>query len=143
MLLTLPYKQEKVAHLSAILILGTVAISQGILYSLLASNIAGYTKKVVAGSLFFAAWSVANIISPEFFFESEAPRYQTGIAVSLIAFCVNILLFTLLYVLYWYENRKRDRDAEGVVEDSDRKAELLNAFSDLTDKKNKKLRYIL
>lgn len=80
MLYKLPIKPStKVAHISALYILGIVAITQGILYSLLASNIAGYTKKVVTGSLFFAAWSIANIISPQFFLESEAPRYETGI----------------------------------------------------------------
>lgn len=66
MLLLLPHAPKaKGAHLAAILILGFVGITQSILYSLLASNIAGYTKKVVTGSLFFGAWSVANIIAPQ------------------------------------------------------------------------------
>lgn len=55
----------KGAHLAAILILGLVTISQGIVFSLISSNIAGYTKKVVTGSLVFTAWAVSNILSPQ------------------------------------------------------------------------------
>jgi hypothetical protein len=52
------------AHLFAITIIPVVATSAGVLYSLLASNIAGYTKKAVTGTLFFSANAVANIVSP-------------------------------------------------------------------------------
>lgn len=129
--------------MAAIFILGIVAITQGILLSLLASNVAGYTKKVVTGSLFFGAWAVSNIISPLFFIESEAPHYTTGIAISLMAFCMCFVIFIALYVAYWYENRRRDKNPHGTEADPDSKEELLNAFSDLTDKENKKLRYML
>lgn len=128
------------AHLFAITIIPVVATSAGLLYSLLASNIAGYTKKSVTGTLFFSANAVANIISPQTFLASEAPRYRTGVAVTLAAFCINIVLFTALYLIYRVENKKRDLNPAG-VESGDATAELIDAFSDKTDLENKKFRY--
>jgi hypothetical protein len=52
------------AHLFAITIIPVVAVSAGVTYSLFASNVVGYTKKTVAGSLFFSAYCVSNIVSP-------------------------------------------------------------------------------
>lgn len=128
------------AHLFAITFLPVVATSAGILYSLLASNIAGYTKKSVTGTLFFSANAVANIVSPQTFLSSQAPRYTTGVAVTLAAFCVNIVLFVALYFVYRAENKKRDADPAG-QEGGDATEELIDAFSDKTDRENKKMRY--
>jgi hypothetical protein len=128
------------AHLFAITIIPVVAASAGILYSLLASNIAGYTKKLVTGTLFFSANAVANIVSPQTFLSSQAPKYGTGVAVTLTAFCVNIVLFVVLYFVYRVENKRRDADPAG-VEGTDATEELIDAFSDKTDRENKKLRY--
>jgi ACS family allantoate permease-like MFS transporter len=128
------------AHLFAITIIPVVATSAGILYSLLASNIAGYTKKAVTGTLFFSANAVANIVSPQTFLSSQAPRYGTGVAVTLTAFCINILLFVVLYFVYRAENKRRELDPAG-VEGGDATEELIDAFSDKTDRENKKLRY--
>jgi ACS family allantoate permease-like MFS transporter len=128
------------AHLFAITFLPVVATSAGILYSLLASNIAGYTKKSVTGTLFFSANAVANIVSPQTFLSSQAPKYGTGVAVTLASFVVNIVLFTALYFVYRAENKRRDLDPAG-IEGTDATEELIDAFSDKTDKENKKLRY--
>lgn len=47
------------AHLFAIMIIPMAAASAGIMYSILASNIAGYTKKATSGSIFFSANAVS------------------------------------------------------------------------------------
>ncbi|KAI1622124.1 major facilitator superfamily domain-containing protein [Exophiala viscosa] len=129
-------------HLFAVFFIGCVAASAGIMYSLLASNVAGYTKKTVSGALFFTAYCVANIVSPQTFIATQAPHYTTGIAVSLAAFCVNIVLFSVLYVVYTSANKRRDQMQEGQVS-QDETRDLLDAFSDLTDLENKKMRYKL
>jgi hypothetical protein len=130
------------ARLTAVFIVPMVASSAAITYSLLASNVAGYTKKTVAGTLFFSAYCVANIISPQTFLASEAPRYQTGVVVTLAAFCINIALFIALYIVYSRANAARDQDPAGALS-TDECTDLVNAFSDLTDLENKKLRYKL
>jgi MFS family permease len=132
----------KSAHLGAVMIIPMVASSAGVMYSLLASNIAGYTKKTVAGAAFFVSNSVSNIVSPQTFLATEAPYYQTGIAVTLAAFCVNVGLFTGLYFLYTAENKRREADPAGEVS-PDETEDMIESFSDLTDKQNKKLRYKL
>jgi ACS family allantoate permease-like MFS transporter len=121
----------KGVHLFAVFFLSIVATSAGITYSLLASNVAGYTKKTVAGAL---------IVSPQTFLEAQAPKYTTGIAVSLTAFCLNIALFVVLYFVYSRANTARDQSAAGTVSADDTK-DLIDAFSDLTDLENKKIRY--
>ncbi|TPX10390.1 uncharacterized protein E0L32_008609 [Thyridium curvatum] len=135
-------ENTKGVHLFAVFFIGCVAASAGIMYSLLSSNIAGYTKKTVSGTLYFISYCVANIVSPQTFIATQAPRYTTGIIVSLTAFCVNICLFAGLYMIYTVENRRRDKLDEGrACQDETR--ELIDAFSDLTDGENKKLRYKL
>ncbi|KAJ5950077.1 hypothetical protein N7454_001661 [Penicillium verhagenii] len=140
-LYTIPVKEStKSIHLFAVYILPIVAVAAGVLYSLLASNVAGYTKKVVSGTMFFAASSVANIVSPQTFITREAPRYQTGISVALAAFCANVVLFISLYVIYFRVNKARDNDPDGAIS-TDATEDLIESFSDMTDRQNKKLRY--
>jgi ACS family allantoate permease-like MFS transporter len=135
-------KSTKGLHLFAVFFIGCVAASASVLYSLLASNVAGYTKKTVSGAMFFTSYCVANIVSPQTFLATEAPRYTTGIAVSLTAFCLNICLFTALYFVYLTANKKRDQLTEGQL-NADETRDLVDAFSDLTDGDNKKFRYKL
>jgi len=129
-------------HLFAIIFIPIVAVSAGVTYSLLASNVAGYTKKVVAGTLFFSSYYVAIIVLPQTFLASQAPRYQTGVAVTLAAFCINITLFGVLYMMYSGANVARDNDPDG-TQSADATVDLIDTFLDLTDKENKKMRYKL
>lgn len=143
LLYAIPLRQSTVGvHLFAVYFVNTISTCASIMYSLLASNIAGYTKKSVVNSMFFIAYSLGNIVSPQTFLKSEAPRYQTGIAVTLASFCINIVLFASLYVIYTMSNRRRDEEAANKPTLSqDEKLHL--AFSDLTDLENKTMRYAL
>lgn len=47
--------------------------------SMVASNVAGYTKKATVNAMMFVAYCVGNILGPFFFFSHEAPRYQVGL----------------------------------------------------------------
>lgn len=128
-------------HLYAVFTITIVAAAAGVTYSLLASNVAGYTKKTFSGALFFSAYCVANTVSPEIFLASQAPHYQTGVAVTLAAFAINIVLFISLYFVYSRENAARDREAEGIAP-TNATEDLINAFSDLTDLENRTMRYM-
>jgi len=127
-------------HLFAVYFVNVIATSASILYSLLASNVAGYTKKTIVSTAFFISYSLGNIISPQTFLQSEAPRYPTGIAVTLASFCVNVLLFSSLYVIYTVSNRKREKEMEGQPPLTEEEATRL-AFSDLTDLENRRMLY--
>lgn len=130
------------SHLAAIFLIPMIASAGGIMYVILAANIAGYTKKTVAGALFFSSYCVANIISPQTFLESQKPRYTTGVSVTLAAISINMVLFAILYFVYRSENKSRDREADEYGE-VDEASDMANAFSDLTDKQNRMLRYKL
>lgn len=130
----------KGSHLFAIFLIAPVAAAAGIQYSLLAANVAGYTKKTAAGALFFISYAVANIVAPQCFIAKQAPHYTTGITVCLVAYCLNIVIFGLLYVLYRRENAKRNVECADLGE-MDETEDMVNGFSDLTDKQNKRFRY--
>lgn len=119
--------------------------ASSVMYMLLAANIAGYTKKVVVGALFFAAFSVAQIVAPQAFLSSQAPAYLTGINMTLGAFCGITGVSSLLWFLYWRENRRRIAlgDATELREGHENVTaeDLILAFSDLTDKQNPKFLY--
>lgn len=44
--------------------------------SLIASNVAGFTKKATVAAMLFICYSVGNIIGPQFFLTSQKPTYQ-------------------------------------------------------------------
>lgn len=47
-------------------------------FSMIASNVAGFTKKSVASSMVFMAYTAGNIIGPFLFFADEAPEYTVS-----------------------------------------------------------------
>lgn len=47
-----------------------------VLLSLVATNITGYTKKATVGGMVFIGLNVGNIIGPNLFFTTEAPKYM-------------------------------------------------------------------
>jgi ACS family allantoate permease-like MFS transporter len=47
--------------------------------SMVASNVAGFTKKSVASAMMFMAYTAGNIIGPFLFFPSEAPEYSVSL----------------------------------------------------------------
>lgn len=138
---TVPLSNSTVGvHLFAVYFINTIATSASILFSLLASNVAGYTKRSVVNSMFFIAYSIGNIISPQAFLQSEAPAYTTGIGVTLGCFCVNILLLAALYTVYTISNRRRDKEAQGQAPLSEEEKTRL-MYADLTDLENRNMRY--
>lgn len=128
--------------LFAITFINAISTSASIMYSLLASNIGGYTKKSVVNSMFFVFYSLGNITAPQTFLQSEAPRYTTGVGVTLAAFCANITGFGILYLIYRASNKKRDREAAQRPPMSEDER-MRQAFSDLTDNENRNLRYAI
>ncbi|KAL5365788.1 major facilitator superfamily domain-containing protein [Aspergillus floccosus] len=60
--------------------------------TLMQSNVAGRTKKIVFASSYFISYCVGNLIGPQLFFESEEPRYQSGFASMVICFAAQIVI---------------------------------------------------
>jgi hypothetical protein len=63
-------------------------------------NVAGHTKRTTVLGIYFVCYVVGNIIGPQMFRASEAPRYPTAIKGLLGTYCA-IIFFQGLYT-FWY-----------------------------------------
>lgn len=73
-----------------------IPASYAIMLSLISSNVAGSSKRLVSTCLSFVIFCVGNIVSPQLFQAEEAPRYQTGTRGMLVAIVLcQVLTITL------------------------------------------------
>jgi MFS family permease len=118
-------------------------------FSIIASDVAGYTKKTTVLAILFIGYCAGNIIGPQLFFAREAPRYDSafeGILICMILSAVSVM--ALRQYMDW-ENKRRDRE-QGVHIDPEVKGSrdstedhLVQAGLDETDWTNKQFRYYL
>lgn len=86
-----------------------IPASYAILLSLIASNIAGTTKKVTTTLICFVFFCVGNIVSPQLFLSTEAPSYGTAMRSMLVAMSLVQVVTILLGAYYFFENKRRDK----------------------------------
>ncbi|KAH8888918.1 MFS general substrate transporter [Thozetella sp. PMI_491] len=70
-------------RLGACIIISCSGVNYAVIQSIIASNIAGFTKKQLTTSTAFALYCIINIITPQTFLGSESPSYHTGLAFSM------------------------------------------------------------
>ncbi|GFZ50229.1 hypothetical protein JCM24511_07985, partial [Saitozyma sp. JCM 24511] len=123
-----------VGRLICFYLTGSYQASFVIFLSVITSNTAGQTKKMlVSGTIWFGA-CVGNIASPFFYKTDQAPTYHLGIGSLLVANCLELGLFIAFrYAFIWENKKKQRRLANG--EFSQRSINA-TAFADLTDKQN-------
>ena len=73
-------------RLGGCMMLAFSGVNYAVVMSVVGSNIAGFTKKQFTTSWTFFLYCIINIVTPQTFLGSEAPRYQTG------------LTFVLMYI---------------------------------------------
>ncbi|KAI9805254.1 MAG: hypothetical protein M1833_005707 [Piccolia ochrophora] len=78
------------------------------LLSLIATNVAGYTKKTTVAALYLIAYCAGNIIGPQTFRPKDAPRYVP--AEITIIVCWAACLVDLGFI-YWYCRRQNAKKA--------------------------------
>ncbi|KAL4920621.1 major facilitator superfamily domain-containing protein [Aspergillus aurantiobrunneus] len=109
----------------------------GLTISLGASNVAGETKKSFMASAVFVAYCVGNIVGPQLIHSQQKadhyPDLWTGL---IICYCITILCVSVLYVLWFRDNKRR---AALALDESERDR---LAFKDLTDKENLHFTYV-
>jgi MFS family permease len=139
-------KKNLDASLAAVYLCGFYNAPYVLCLSLIASNTSGQTKKAfnsVSVGLFYA---LGNLIGPQFFLNSQAPKYHTGIKAMLAACCIMYGMSILYAILCYFENRKRDRThlaEDEVAIDVITEIEIGEMVDkqDLTDHENKHFRY--
>lgn len=105
--------------------------------SLPQANTAGQTKKSVAFSLVTIGYAVGNLIGPQTFISTQAPKYTGGVVSMLACYCISILLLLVYFTVVTLENKKRDRKYGKPQELYD----AAEGFIDITDKNQENFRY--
>ena len=117
-------------------------------FAIVASNVAGYTKKTTVLAILFIAYCTANIAGPQLFKANEAPTYGSAFKGLLVCIALAIVSILMLRQYMVWENKRRDRD-QGVFIDPEAKEKanaeehLVQTDLDETDWVNKKFRYYL
>ncbi|RDW84312.1 MFS allantoate transporter-like protein [Coleophoma cylindrospora] len=109
------------------------------LLSLIASNVAGYTKKTTVAAVYLMGYCVGNIIGPQTFRPQDAPRYKPAEITIIVCWAACLVDLAFIYWYYRYQNKKNEqkRAAPGY-----KKLEQ-QEFYDLTDKENTEFVYTL
>ncbi|KAJ5581296.1 hypothetical protein N7450_007597 [Penicillium hetheringtonii] len=102
--------------------------------SLVTRNIAGQTKKGITMTITFIGWAVGNLIAPQIFQDSDAPRYLHGFLAHIVIYAVFIGLTILTRVILMARNRSKGQGSTEVSHEL--------AFDDLTDRQNPNFRYV-
>lgn len=131
--------QSPHARLAGIYISDVCPIGMICCLSCFTSNVAGHTKKITVNALYLIGYSVGNLIGPQTFIASQAPKYRGAQVAMVVCDAVSLVLMMWVYFNYWNENRRKDKlQTEG-------KLESINfenyEFADLTDKENVNFRY--
>ncbi|RAL08856.1 putative MFS transporter [Aspergillus homomorphus CBS 101889] len=105
-----------------------------LIISLVTCNIAGQTKKGITMTMVFIGWAVGNLIAPQIFQESDAPRYLRGFLVHIVIYGVYLCLVVLTRVVLMARNRAKMQPGAAVNHEL--------AFEDLTDRENPNFRYV-
>lgn len=109
-----------------------------VIESLIASNVAGHTKKFVSNAIFLIGYCAGNLIGPQTFLDDQAPQYTGSCIAMVICGCVCLVL--LLVLDYTSDNRR----TEAKKNDPTVIAFLMiqnHEFADLTDQQNPLFRY--
>lgn len=80
--------QYQSRRLGACIIISFSGVNYTVIMSVIGTNITGFTKKQLTTSAAFVMYCVINIITPQTFLGTEAPRYRTGLS------------FVLAYVIH-------------------------------------------
>lgn len=140
---------QRGGKLFGVFVFGAYAAAFPLSLSMIASDVAGYTKKTVVSGILFLAYCAGNISGPQLFLAHEAPHYRTGCKVYMICLCLGILTILVLRQYMDWENKRRDRAQAICIEvepeggSADTVCELPANEMDETDWEQQSFRYIL
>ncbi|KAJ6171923.1 hypothetical protein N7470_000990 [Penicillium chermesinum] len=136
-LLAFAPKEQKAAQLAGNYLTQITGSSLPVLYSIAGANTAGHTKKVTMNAVLLMSFCSGNILGPLTFRTKDEPNYIPAKIALVATISVAIVFVGLLRVYYMWENRRRDRRAEGGEHQEN------SEFLDMTDRENREFRYKL
>ncbi|EXJ53569.1 uncharacterized protein A1O5_13241 [Cladophialophora psammophila CBS 110553] len=98
---------------------------------------------LLVAAILFTGYCVGNIIGPQTFKSSEAPRYHSAYVEMLVGYTIKLVAIIVLYVYMFAENKRRDREAavSGVADLDEEKEAIERGMHDVTELDNKGFRY--
>lgn len=128
---------DKYGRLGSYYLCFTFASGMPFSLSLISANIAGFSKRTCVSAMIFIAYCVGNLVGPQMFSESQAPKYKNGISGVLAGLVLSVATLIALQLYYIFENRRRDRLQPSQPTDEN----LLVALNNATDGENLSFRY--
>lgn len=74
----------------------------------LQNNLSGQWKRAFGSSIQVTIGNIAGIIGANIFLVKESPTYKTGYGVALACMWFGLISATIMFLLMWRENKKRD-----------------------------------
>ncbi len=106
-------------------------------FTLMAANTAGHTKKAVTAGLVWATYCASNGVAPLLVFASEeTDHYPTTFKVIIAMMSLTFVLFGIFRLYVLHLNRQRDEIMRVEKDEA-----IRTGFMDLTDKANRNFRY--
>ncbi|KAL7904995.1 major facilitator superfamily domain-containing protein [Trichoderma velutinum] len=128
---------DKIGRLIGTYLTNTIPSSTPIIYSWVAANIAGHTKKITVNAILLMAFCLGNIIGPLTF--TNPPAYIAA-KIAIVAVLCFAVVITLLLV-YIYRQKNIGRMLVNCTDNNQPATD--SSFLDLTDQENKNFIYIL
>ncbi|KNG52085.1 allantoin permease [Stemphylium lycopersici] len=113
-----------------------IGASLPLLYSWVAANYAGHTKKVTMNAILLMSFCLGNIIGPLTFRQEDQPDFIPAKITIVVTCAFAAVMALVLRAYYTWMNKKRDREADHEHVENEE-------FLDLTDWENKRFRYRL
>lgn len=133
-------KTNRAALLAGIYLVNAIVATLIVIYQWTMANCAGQTKRVVASALVAGSFSIGNIIGPQTFQAKDAPEYRPAKIIVLATQAAGAFVTVVLFGYYVWANKRKDSKETGdVAEGRDSKAD---AWNNVTDKENKRFRYV-
>ena len=104
-----------------------MAGTHGILLTIIAANVTGYTKKIFYNAMYMIAFTLGNFVGPLVMLESEAPNYRTGMIIYSIA---NVAVLVSLFINRQIMARQNKARIANPIND------VVDVNEDLTDREN-------
>ncbi|KAJ5971669.1 Major facilitator superfamily domain general substrate transporter [Penicillium vulpinum] len=142
---------QKISRLAGMWFFPAYSAGIPIVLSLIASNVAGYTKRTTVTAVMFIANCAGNITGPFLFFPDQIPDYSSAWLGIMISLAISFLSILCLRQVCQFQNMKRDReqnvkrDPESHEDIETEEAAALDTAHNLdeTDWENKNFRYYL
>lgn len=107
--------------------------------SLIATNVAGYTKKTTVAAMYLIGYCVGNIIGPQTFRPKDAPHY---VPAEITIICCWGVCLGIMFFIYFYCKSQNTKKAAMRAEPGYVKLEN-QEWLDLTDRENPEFIYTL